>query len=208
MLERSLAALRERGIRRILMVVGFQQEKIRAVAGADVEYIFNPFFRTTNNLASLWMTRPYLEREEFLYLHADLVYQGGMLDALFGPARAPLELLVDPGPVDEEAMKVRLENHVFPTGRLLEASKEILQTEAQGEWTGVARFTPEGGEAFFTEAESLLAREEFQVYDTAAFNRMAQLGTEIRVCSTGDFLWSEVDTREDLELAREIFAAE
>lgn len=202
MLSRSLEALRYRGIRKIYLVVGFEQEQLREAGGEGVTCLFNPFFRTTNNMVSLWFARDHLEGEEFLYLHADLVYVPSLLDGLFAPARAPVELLVDRGPVDEEAMKVRLEGE-----RLVESSKEIPLDEAAGEWTGIARFTSEGGRAFFRHAEALLAAERFQAYDTAALTRMAREGMEIRILPTRH-PWIEVDTHEDLDQARRLVARE
>lgn len=200
MLERSLAALRARGVEDVVVVVGFEHQQVRDQLGAGARCVENPFYATTNNMASLWMARAAVEGRDFVYLHADLVYDERLLDALGGPGGADVELLVDGSHVDPEAMKVRLVD-----GRFESSSKQIPLDQAAGEWTGITRFTAAGGAAFFRHAGDLLMEGALDVYDTAAFNRMAAAGVGFSIRSTGGLPWREVDTLEDLEAARELF---
>lgn len=200
LIERVLDALEARGIEETTMVVGHREAEIREVVGDRVEYLLNPFYPTTNNMASLWLAVPHMRDEPFLYFHADVAFQDDILDPLLKEREEGVALLVDPESIDEEAMKVRLEN-----GRFVESSKQIPLDQAAGEWTGIARFSPAAAKRFHAHAGRLLLEGEHQVYDTAAFNRMAAEGIAFPICKTHGKPWLEIDTPDDLEAAHRLF---
>jgi L-glutamine-phosphate cytidylyltransferase len=200
LIERALDALEQRGVRETTVVVGHQQEAIRQTLGDRVSFLVNPFYKTTNNMASLWLAAPHVWDTDFLYLHADVAFHPALLDPLLEAGIHGLGLLVDPQSIDEEAMKVRLEQ-----GRFKESSKEIPLNEAAGEWTGLTRFTPRAARSFHAHAGDLLIEGHQNAYDTAAFNRMAKEGIPFTVCETKGLPWIEIDTPDDLEEATRIF---
>lgn len=202
--DRSVERLRRAGVEQIAVVVGFEQDKIRRHLGGDgFTYIVNPFFRATNNLASLWFAREWLAGDAFLYQHSDIVYEPRILEAML-ERREPgaIALAVDLGPTDAEAMKVRLDN-----GRFVESSKQVPIAEAAGEWIGLAAFPggPAAHASLFTAAEAVFDGTSCKSYDTAAFNRMAAQGTAFQVVSVDGARWIEIDDRRDLERARRLF---
>ena len=78
-IEYSLAVLREQGIKHITMVTGHQDQQVRqALSGSVDRFVINPFYSITNNMASLWMAGKAM-REDFLYLHSDLLYHPDIL---------------------------------------------------------------------------------------------------------------------------------
>jgi len=203
MLPRSVRLLRERGVREIAVVVGHQRGQIERALGDDgISYLYNPFYAETNNMGSLWFARAWVGGESFLYLHADLVYDPRLLERMLEvPEDGDAALLVDVGPTDEEAMKVR----VSADGCFESSSKEIPLDEALGEWTGIARFSGRFSAALFDAIEALLAEREFMVYDTCAFTRLAAAGRRFCIVETGELPWIEVDFAKDLGRAREMF---
>jgi choline kinase len=85
-LDRLIHNLRAQGIERLVVVLGHQGEQIREFLGYKasdmrVNYVFNPEYRTTNNLYSLWLARQQIQ-EPFLLLESDLVFEARMLDDL------------------------------------------------------------------------------------------------------------------------------
>lgn len=203
LIERSIGLLNDMGIDDVWVVVGFLQEKIRAVLKDRVSYVVNPFYKQTNNMTSLWLAMPHLGHDEFIYMHGDLVYDPRLLARLTTErADAGMYLEVDFDSVDEEAMKVRVED-----GRFVESSKEIPLDAAAGEWTGLARITPDAGATLYTTIERSLAEEHFQDYDTFAMNRLVKQGVEFCLIPTDGLPWCEIDTAADLEHARSMFGA-
>jgi len=197
-LERSIRLLRESGIRDILIVVGYMHDVIRKTLGQSVDYQLNPFFADTNNMASLWFAKEWVQDAPFVYLHGDIVYAPELLGLLCRGNIEDAALLVDYGPTDEEAMKVRVEG-----GRFIESNKNIPPDKAMGEWVGIAVF--KHPHVLFDMIETLLKNKHFQAYDTLAFTEMAREGTDFAIISTDNYPWVEVDTESDLERARRLF---
>ena len=203
-IERSLDLIEGVGISEVIVVVGFQHEKIRRLLETRVEYVLNPFYPVTNNMASLWFAIPHLKGVDFIYLHGDVIYDQSLLERMVeAPPEHGISLLVDHGPVDEEAMKVRTAE-----GRFMESGKEIPLSESAGEWTGIARVSASAASDLSFAIEGLLLTGEYQQYDTSAFNQLANSGMQFTLIPTGNLPWCEVDTKEDLERARGLFTAQ
>ncbi len=205
LLGRSLRLLRKVGVESTSVVVGYKADLIRAEAGERAEYIANPFFRHCNNMGSLWMSRQFVGADPFMYLHGDLIYDERMLESFVSAAAgsdALMDLLVDFGDTDDEAMKVQLDD----SGRLIASSKSILPDKAAGEWTGIA--VVRESDRVFDAIERHMMVSGLNDYDTAAFTALASEGSTIRCFSTQGMSWSEIDDLADLENARARFAPE
>jgi CTP:phosphocholine cytidylyltransferase-like protein/thiamine kinase-like enzyme len=67
MLERQIQQLKEKGINKIIIVVGYLKEKFDYLIDKyQVKLIFNPEFATRNNLSSLYYARKYLKNTYIL----------------------------------------------------------------------------------------------------------------------------------------------
>ena len=92
LLERSLDALSDVGITRIVLVVGYKSQGVRlrigdSYAEVPVTYIENPRYASTNNIYSLYLARRELEKDDTLLLESDLVYDPKILhDLVANPA--------------------------------------------------------------------------------------------------------------------------
>lgn len=204
LLARSVRLLRESGIADIGVVVGYRADMIAEVVGSQVSCIANPFYRHCNNMGSLWMARDFVGATPFIYLHGDLIYSeklfAGFVEATTA-SRASVDLLTSFGPVDDEAMKVRIRDD----GRLIESNKSIAASDAQGEWIGIAAI--HRSLDLFRTIERHLLNEGLLDYDTAAFTAMAAAGEAVKCLPSRGEPWVEIDTAKDLESARSQFAS-
>ena len=201
MLARSVRCLKQHGIENIFVVVGYHRQRIEETLGDTVRYIHNPFYAHCNNMGSFWCARPWVDGLPMLYLHGDLVYDPKLLAAVLAAPPSEVELLVDFGPVDQEAMKVRVEND-----RFVSSSKDIPIDEAIGEWTGIARFSGQGSHLVFEKLDELLGAQELQSYDTLAFTGLAKDEVAFGLTATNNQAWVEIDDADDLDRARRMFA--
>ena len=88
-LERLVANLKKQGFKRLVIVVGYKNECIMDFLGSksgdlNIEYIFSPLYRTTNNIYSLWMARNIIN-EPFVLFESDLVINTSLLDEMVYP---------------------------------------------------------------------------------------------------------------------------
>jgi choline kinase len=91
LLERLVTSLHNRGFKRLLVVVGHLEDRIRSFlddcAGElAVEYVRNPLYRTTNNIYSLWLAGAELN-ESFLLMESDLIFDASLIGELLLPDR-------------------------------------------------------------------------------------------------------------------------
>ncbi len=90
-LERLVTCLDQQGFKRLVVVTGHLEHRIREflgtqIGGISVEYIFSPLYETTNNIYSLWLARERIH-EPFLLVESDLVFVGSLLDDMRYPDR-------------------------------------------------------------------------------------------------------------------------
>ena len=61
LLTRNLRLLRECGVKESVLVTGHQKERFAAdFPDCDIRQVFNPFYKTTNVLVSVWCGLPWL----------------------------------------------------------------------------------------------------------------------------------------------------
>jgi len=88
-LERLINNLKKQGFKRLVIVTGYKNECIMDFLGSksgdlNIEYIFSPLYRTTNNIYSLWMARNIIN-EPFVLFESDLVLNTSLLDEMVYP---------------------------------------------------------------------------------------------------------------------------
>ncbi len=202
LIRRSLEYLHRTGISEIAVVVGYRREMLMEhLKEFTIRYFFNPLYAITNNMTSLWFAHPFV-RDDFIYLHGDLIYDERLLHMLLH-SQNPNSLLVERKPCDDEAMKVQTNDT-----QLVVSSKEIPPEEAFGEWTGLAKFDVTLGRILFDRIGELVESGEYAAYDTLAFTELAKQGYTIGITAFEDLTWVEIDTQEDLVEARRLFGAE
>lgn len=90
-LERLISSLNHHGFKRLIIVTGHLENNIRdylrdKAGGLEIEYVFSPLYRTTNNIYSLWMARKAIN-EPFLLLESDLIFDESLLKGMLYPNR-------------------------------------------------------------------------------------------------------------------------
>jgi len=96
-LERLIDTLRSHNFKRLVIVVGHQENSIRdflgtQAGGMKITYITSPVYKTTNNIYSLWLARKEID-EPFLLIESDLVFDPEMLKGMLKPDRIAVSKL-------------------------------------------------------------------------------------------------------------------
>ena len=97
-LQRLIENLREQGFKRLVIVTGHLgdciEEYLRLhAADLQIDYVFNPDYRTTNNIYSLWLARTQI-KESFLLVESDLVFETPMLDNMLQPNKMAVSTML------------------------------------------------------------------------------------------------------------------
>jgi choline kinase len=213
-LERQLEAYRMAGVDDVVIVRGYQKERIQ-FDGA--RYFDNDDFANNNILCSLFYAEAAMEGG-FLFSYSDIVFRPEVVRAALA-TEGDFALVIDRRwyeayegrlhhPVDE-AEVARVEN-----GKVVRVGKKTMPgTEATGEFIGLAHFSAAAAEKMkkrFWERKRALSGKpygrasRFEVaYLTDLLNDLIDSGEVMRPAFI-DGNWREIDTVEDLERAKKV----
>ena len=194
-LDHQLDILRGGGIQDIIIVVGYLQEKIRDFLGDTVRYVENRLFRESNSSYSLWLAGDRLAGE-FVYLNADLIFDGAILKRLLDhPAENAMAIDSSRIELESDMFKVMLER-----GRVLELNKKLDFRKASASAPGPVKFSPRGRDILFQELDRTIGRGDQSQWCYSIFSRVAKR-IELQGIDIAGLPWMEIDTDEDLERA-------
>jgi L-glutamine-phosphate cytidylyltransferase len=162
--------------------------------------IFNPVYRTTNNLLSLWFALPRLRERDFVVSNGDNLYKRDVLPLVTSVGEG-IWLTIDRKPAyDEDDMKVTL----AADGTVQHVAKTIAPAETDAESVGLVVVRGERYRRVFTNMLDAMVREEsgLTVFWLEIFNALARNGQLIRTVEIPHASWIEVDFHPDVEKLR------
>lgn len=198
-IERQINALRNAGVEEIVVVTGFQKEKIMEALGGRVRYRVYDNFASTNNLHTLWHVRDELN-DDCLILFADVLFDPPLIERLIAHS-ADFCVLADTSRVLEGTMRITLASTLL-TG----IGSHIAPHDGHGNFIGIAKINTQAVPIFIDAMSNLvISGNHINDYYTLAFDQLARQGTIIAHLEAGNYRWTEIDTLEDLKTARTLW---
>ena len=208
MLEWQLGQISQCGVDDVVVVTGFEPERVEAVVevasrrfqGMRIRTLHNPFFSRSDNLGTCWVARSEMH-EPFLIINGDTLFEAAILEKLLTARHGyPITLTTDAkGDYDDDDMKV-----VTDEDRLLRVGKKVDLEFVNGESIGMMLFDQEGAEAFRHKVETLMkSTEGLSLWYLSAIDELADEG-HVGVCSIKGLSWCEVDDKTDLKHAETV----
>ena len=216
-LERQISLLRQHGINEIFVVTGYQREKHTL---KDIEYIFNPRYAETEQLASMMVARTKIS-DDVLVIFGDIVFDEQILQQILA-SNDDIGIAID---LDwEKSYNERPDNPKSLADKVLIYQKKIQQISAKitslsmknqqiGEFLGVIKLSANGSRIIIKKYEELEKSHIGKFHDAVSLEKaklvdilqeLIDSKIEIYPISiTGK--WCEIDTSKDLERARKIF---
>ena len=205
LIERQIGVLERAGIDDVVVVVGCQADRVRAVCGDAVTYVENSRFAETNSLYSLWTARALLY-EGFVVLNCDVLFHPALLDDLLATHHDAALLIAyredgQPSFGDEE-MKVKVLGD-----RVIDISKTMDPADADGENLGIVKFGAHSAPHLVATLDRLVAEGGLRDWAPRAFREFAR-DRPLHAVGTRGLPWTEIDFPEDYQrAAREILPA-
>ena len=198
-IQRLIRILRSEGIENIVVVVGYQKELLKAHLPEGVRFRDYTDFETTNNFHTLWSVRDELDCS-FLCIFADVLIQPGALRRLLMCPR-DISLMVDTRQRLEQTMRIKTQ-----LGCIESIGSHIVPDVADGNFVGISKFSKAGAEMLVSQMR-IMAGSHFQDYYTIAVDQLAKQAMLVGYVDIGDMPWAEVDTMNDWERAKTLFAS-
>lgn len=212
LIERMLHQIEEHNLKRIIIVVGYEGQKLvdyieTLGIKTPIEFINNPIYDKTNNIYSLALAKEWLCKDDTLLFESDLIFEKSVLDALISDPRETLALvdkyeswmdgtcvkLSDDDSIEAfvPGKKFRFNeiNNYYKTVNLYKFSKHFSQTH----------YVP-----FLDAYQAALGKNE---YYEQVLRVITMLDTpEIKAKRLNGQHWYEIDDIQDLDIAESIFS--
>ncbi len=208
-LKRLVKNLRAQGFERLIVVIGHLGDHIQKflqqhAGDMQIDYVFNPDYRTTNNIYSLWLARQQI-REPFLLVESDLVFETSMLDDMLQADKMAISKILPwmNGTTVELGVGLGLERRVTAFrkgGEHCDGARQYktvnIYSISLDSWNKVeerlSRYVSEGrlGEYYEVVFAKMIADGTLS-FDAVFFDANR---------------WYEIDTRKDLRAAENLFA--
>lgn len=214
LIDRLLGQLAKLSLKRIILVIGYQGEKLRkyvgdSVNGMPIEYVYNPIYDKTNNIYSLYLAKKQLQEDDTLLMESDIIFEDSLLSKIVGHP-FPNIALVDRYEMWMDGTMVQLNeehdivNFISKKAFRHEESSTYYKTVNIYKFSrtfSVSHYVP------FLEAYSkALGNNEYYEQVLRVITLLDH--AELKGLPLEGELWYEIDDIQDLDIAETIFARE
>ncbi len=216
-LERQISLLREYGVNEIFVVTGYKREKYVL---KDIEYIFNPRYSETEQLASMMVARTKIF-DDVLVIFGDLIFDSQILQQILASnddiamaidlnwEKSYNEGLCNSHPLDEPV----LINQKKVLRISYKQTDTMIENQTVGEFLGVIKLSANGSRTIIKKYEELEKSHVGRFHDANSLEKakLADILQELIDSKIEiSFIpvngkWCEIDTPKDLERARKNF---
>ena len=178
------------------VVVGYQHQMIeREIAELGISTLYNPFYRVTNSLGSLWFAREFIPDNEDLFLmNADVFWEQDILDILLEEDKNALLL------ADSSLVRLNEGDYFFGCegNKIVKYGKELEREIRTHEYVGVGRVKPAFMASFKAMMNYLIEAEQYNFWWEDILYRCSA-EQDVYVRDVAGHFWAEVDYIEDYE---------
>lgn len=211
LLTRSLRQLSRLGVKKVIIVIGyisglFQDHYGSSYMGMEICYVFNPDWSTTNNLVSFDLAVPYIDTD-YILLEGDLIYTDDAISRMHSVDSMAISPLQD----HMDGTVVTLDEDHFVRMMCLKSTMvQHKRSEPLYKTVNIYCFSLlTHNKILLSEVKKFLAQGKYHSYYEEAFvEAIEQQALSMKAVSFADQLWYEIDTREDLEKAIDLFSDE
>lgn len=212
LIERSLNILSQYNISRIILVVGYEKEKLKSFLGnnykeIEIIYIDNNIYDKTNNIYSIFLAKNKLIEDDTILLESDLIYEEKIIDNLLSN-KFPNLAVVDKYQPWMDGTVVEINDEFDIVNFISKKDFDLNKTDKYYKTVNIYKFSKEflaNTYVPFLEAYSkALGQNE---YYEQVLRVITLLDTqELKALPLNNEKWYEIDDIQDLDNAEVIFS--
>lgn len=213
LIDRLLNQLIQFPLKRIILVIGYEGEKLKNYLGnkrnnISLEYIENPIYNQTNNIYSLALAKEELIKDDTLLIESDLIYDTAIFNRILEDERPNL------------AVVAKYENWMDGTVVLLDNNENIISfipksafnfndTQQYYKTANVYKFSKEFSKEkyipFLKAYSQALGNNEYYESVLRVLAMLDKTGLKALPLKENE-KWYEIDDIQDLDIAETLFA--
>lgn len=212
LIDRVLKQLSKLNLNKIVLVIGFQGQKLREYIGdtyldTPIEYVYNPIFDKTNNIYSLYLAKKQLQEDDTILLESDLIVEDSLFDKLLNDPFPNLALVAKyESWMDGTVVRLDEENNI--ASFIPKKAFKYSDTQYYYKTVNMYKFSKEfscSNYVPFLEAYSkALGNNEYYEQVLRVITLLDRY--EFKALPLNDEKWYEIDDIQDLDIAETIFS--
>ena len=179
-----------------VVVAGYQHQQLeKSLIGTDIPVLYNPFYRVTNSLGSLWFANKYIPDDKTLLLmNADVFWEQDIMDILLEENKDAVLL------ADSSLSRLRDGDYFFGCkgNKIVKYGKELARELRTHEYVGVAKIQANFMPYFKDMMNKLIESEQYNCWWEDILYRCSAK-RDVYVRDIAGHFWAEVDYIEDYE---------
>lgn len=211
LIERMLNKLDKLNLNKIIIVVGYQSEKLidfisSLNVNTPIEYIHNNIYDKTNNIYSLFLAKNYLESSDCLIFESDLIFEDGIIEDLIEDKRPNLAL-VDKFESWMDGTVVTIDDEDNITNFLSKDQFSFEEIKNYYKTVNIYKFSSDFSKHYYIPfLEAYVKSLGFNEYYEQVLKVITNLNESNIKVKKIDGNWYEIDDVQDLNIAESIFA--
>ena len=214
LLEHAADALRQAGVKKFVIVVGYAGDKLiefakEKLSDFELEFVVNNDYSTTNNIYSLYMAREQLMADDTIMLESDLIYEPRLIKAMVDSpdpnlvAVAKYEHWMD-GTVTLVGEDGTIQEFIEKKNFSYDSVEQYYKT------VNVYKFSKDfSARQYVPFLSAYIQAYGMNQYYEMVLKALAHLHfAGLKAFEMGDIKWYEIDDVQDLDIANTMFASD
>jgi len=209
-LSNLVESMIESGIQRIVLVVGYKADMIvehlqKYSTAAEIIFITNEIWETTNNIYSLWLANKYLN-DGFTLFEADVIFEREIISTILQQPDNNV-MLIDKYTDKMNGTVVACDNRNYVTNVYLKRDQtDNFDFSNKFKTVNIYKIGKDFYQDFFKQKlEEYITNNDVSFYYEAIIKDGIDKGYKFYGLQTKPYKWWEIDTKEDLKIAKKIF---
>lgn len=193
LLSRQLRSFTEAGINEFVIVGGYLVDQLNAFiasSGFNITTLYNPFYKETNSIGSLWFAKEYLDDDVFI-TNGDTFFERTIFS----------KLLTNPNDyvfgVDESKKNDADYRVILSNDEVIDMGKDISEQDTMAEYIGIALIRKGGVTLFRDLMEKAVKSGNYNLWWEDLFLELMAKNKPISYVDVTGSIWFEVDEVKD-----------
>ena len=197
LISRAIDSLNSRGISDIYVITGHNAKKVANEVADRATCIFNPLYKTSGIIVSMWFAKQFLEKEDFIFMTNDILFDPRLIDKCLMSEK---DITI---PIEKKRRYTKEDSKIIVRGdKIIKTGKDLHLSETSGEFGHMALFRKKGSKQLFDRIESFILEGKTNSYLMDVFNVLIEDGVHLYPVDITGILRIEIDYMIDLIRAR------
>ena len=212
LIDRVFKQLDTLPINRVVMVIGYEGEKLRNYLGDEkeglrIDYVENSVYNKTNNIYSLWLAKQQLQEDDTLLIESDLIFDDQMLPLICNHPEPNLALVAKYEPWMDGTM-VLIDDDRNIVNFVSKAAFDYSQIDKYFKTVNVYKFSRDfSRQKYVPFLEAYTKSVGNNEYYENVLRIISFLNShDLKALPIQGLKWYEIDDKQDLDIAEALFS--